>query len=129
MPAPATYEYAAATIVTAHTAVLDDIDGGSSNGEIRLYDESDTLLCTIDLDDPGGTVNGTTGQLTLDIPADGTAVADGTCSYATITDSDGTVVVTLPAEAGASAVSGKIVINSLTIVTGADVSVTSATIG
>lgn len=129
MPAPATYEYAAATIITAHTAVLDDIDAGLSNGEIRLYDESDTLLCTVDLDDPGGTVNGTTGQLTLSIPADGTAVADGTCSYGTITDSDGNVVVTLPASAGSSAVSGEIVINSLSILTGASVSVTSATIG
>lgn len=129
MPAPATATYAAATIVSAHTEVLSDIDAGAGAGKIRLFDDSDTLLCEITLTEPAGTVNGTTGALTLTPDGAGTAVATGTCTYGAITDSNNNAVVTIPAEAGGSAVSGKIVINSLSINSGAEVTVSSAVIG
>ena len=130
MPAPAQYTYATATIVAAHTAVLDDIDSGSGAGKIRLRDDSDVLLAEIPLTDPAGSVNGGTGQLTLTASGpDTSADADGTCTYAEITDSDNNVVVSLPASQGSSAVSGEIVISNTSIVTGAEVSLVSAVIG
>jgi hypothetical protein len=65
MPAPATYEYSADAIEAANTALLALIDAGSSNAEIKLYDDSDQLLATIPLNDPAGTVNASTGVLTI----------------------------------------------------------------
>jgi hypothetical protein len=129
MPAPATYEYAVDTLVAAHTAVLGEIDAGVAAGKIKLYDNSDVLLCTITLTDPAGTVNAGTGQLTITPAGAGTAVATGTCSYGTITDSADTVILSLPAESGGSAVAGKLVLNSTSIVDTASVTVSSATIG
>jgi hypothetical protein len=130
MPAPATYEYSADAIKDANTALLALIDAGSSNAEIKLYDDSDQLLATIPLNDPAGTVNASTGVLTITASGPDTAADDnGTCTYGTIVDSDGNVIVSIPAEAGTSAVSGKLVINSTTIVAGAEVSLTSCTIG
>jgi hypothetical protein len=129
MPAPGSYSYAVDTLVAAHTAVLGEIDGGVGAGKIRCYSEADVLLADIILTDPAGTVNGTTGQLTLTEATAGTGLADATCTYATITDSANVVIATMPASQGTSAVSGQIVLNSTAIVTGASVSLTSATIG
>ena len=82
------------------------------------------------LTDPCGTVNGTTGQLTL-TPAGRDEAADngGTAAYGEICDSDGTVHLALPAAAGVAFVSGYIVLNSLTIVAATAVEVVGATIG
>lgn len=129
MPAPAQATYSAAAKIDAHEAFLALIDAGAAAGKIKIRDNSDVLLGTITLTDPAGTVNGTTGQLTLTAAAAPTAVADGTAAYAEITDSDDTVHLSLPAEAGTSPVSGKVVINTLTIVTGATITLVSATIG
>lgn len=130
MPAPAQYTYAAATLVAGHTAVLGEIDAGSGAGKIRLRDDSDVLLAEIPLTDPAGTVNGSTGQLTLTASGpDTSADATGTCTYGEICDSDNTVVVSLPASQGSSAVSGEIVISNTSIVSGAEVSLVSAVIG
>jgi len=75
-------------------------------------------------------VHGTTGQLTFTIDGpDTSADANGMAAYGEICDSDGDVHLSLPAEAGGTAVSGKIVLNTLTIVAGGQVSVSSATIG
>jgi len=88
------------------------------------------LLATIPLTDPCGTVNGTTGQLTITMAGrDESADADGTAAYGEFCDSNGLVHLSLPAQAGSAAVSGKIVINALTIVAGGPVEVLSATVG
>ena len=129
MPAPTSVTYAASIIVTAHTAVLNAIDAGSSVGKFRFYDDSDNLLGEVLLQDPAGTVNGTTGVLTLLPDVAQTVSADGTCTYATITDSDNTVVVSIPVEAGDTAVSGKLVVNTTAFVSGASLDVLSASIG
>lgn len=129
MPAPASASYSAAVLVAIHGDLLDLIDGGSSAALVKLYSEADVLLAEITLDDPAGTVNGTTGQLTLTQDVAGTGLADAVCTYGTITDGDDTVIATLPASEGSSAVSGEIVLNSEDIVTGAAVNLTSATIG
>jgi len=130
MPAPATFEYSVDTIEAAHQAVLDLIDAGASSGTVKIRDESDTQLAEIPLDDPAGTINVSTGRLTITASGPDTdADATGTCSYGEICDSDGNVILTLPAESGTSAVLGKIVLNSLSIAAGAEVTMVSAIIG
>lgn len=130
MAVPAEATYSAAALVAAHTAFRDLIDAGVSAGSIKIRDASDVLLAQIPLTDPCGTVNGTTGQLTL--TADGrdeSADASGTAAYGEFCDSDGLVHLSLPAQAGTVAVSGKLVMNTLTVVASAPVEITSAVIG
>jgi len=130
MPAPATYEYSVAALVAAHTAFRDEVDGGAAAGSIKLYDDTDVLLAEIPLTDPSGTVAGGTGQLTITASGpDTSADATGTCTYGTICDSDGNVMLTLPASAGSVAVSGELVISNTSIVAGAEVALVSCTIG
>lgn len=129
MPAPANATYAVDVIEAAHQAFLNLIDGGAAAGTVKLRDNSDVLLGTITLTDPAGTINGTTGQLTLTPSGTASAVATGTCTYGQICDSDDVVLLELPAQAGTSPVSGQIVINSLSIVTGAVITMVSATVG
>ncbi len=115
MPAPSSPTYSAAAKVAAHTSFRDLLDSGSGAGSAKVRDASDVLLVTIPLDDPSGTINGTTGQLTLDFPAAANAAASGTAAYAELCDR--------------AAVSGKFVLNTLAIVSGSPVEVVSATIG
>lgn len=97
---------------------------------IRIRTDADTLLATIPLNDPCGTVNGTTGQLSFSIAGrDESADASGTAAYAEFCDSDGTVHLSLPAQQGATSVSGYIVLNTLAILSGGPVEVLSATVG
>lgn len=116
-------------IVAAHTALLGLIDGGAGVGYIDIFDSSDTLLAHIDLDTPGGTVNGTTGALTLAMDGrEDSAPASGTASYATIFDGDDTAYRSLPCQAGSFAVSGACVLNTLSIIAGGPVEIISAVI-
>lgn len=130
MPAPATATYSAAALVAAHTAFKDLIDAGTGAGSIKIRDASDVLLAQIPLTDPCGSVNGTTGQLTITPSArDESADATGTAAYGEFCDSDGLVHLSLPAQAGSTAVSGKLVINSLSILAAGPVEVVSVTVG
>ena len=129
MPAPVSATYSAAAKVAAHTAFRDLIDTGSGNGTIKIRSAADVLLVTAPLADPCGTVNGTTGQLTFALGAAPTAVATGTAAYAEICDVAGAVHLALPAQAGSAPVSGKMVLSTLSIVSGGLVTVVSATIG
>lgn len=129
MPAPVGYTYASSVIVSANTAVLSAIDAGAGAGKVVFLDDTDAVLGTVTLNDPGGTVDSDTGQLTLSPAGTGAGSADGNCTYAEIRDSNDNVVVALPAQAGDSAVSGYVVINSLSIANGATITLVSATIG
>ncbi|MEY2653624.1 MAG: hypothetical protein RLZZ524_652 [Pseudomonadota bacterium] len=130
MPAPSVATYSAAALVAAHTSFRDLIDSGSGAGFVRLRTSADSLLAQVPLSDPCGSVNGTTGQLTFSFSGrDESADNTGTAAYAEFCDSDGDVHLALPAQAGTVAVSGKIVLNSLAIVAGGPVEITSATIG
>lgn len=130
MPAPLVPTYSAAALVAAHAAFRDLIDAGSGPGTIKVRSEADVLLAEVPLDDPCGTVNGTTGRLTFSITLrDEAANADGTASYAEFCDSAGLVHLALPAQEGASAVAGKFVMSTLTLVAGGPVEVLSATVG
>jgi len=116
--------------VAAHTSFKDLIDAGSAGGSIKIRDAADVLLAQVPLSDPCGSVNGTTGQLTFSIAGlDSSADASGTAAYGEFCDSDGTVHLSLPAQSGSVAVSGKLVLNTLSIVAGGPVAIISATIG
>jgi hypothetical protein len=130
MPAPVSATYSAAALIAAHTSFRDLIDSGSGAGSVKVRDSADVLLATCPLDDPCGTVSGTTGQLTFAFDGrDESADASGTAAYAEFCDSTGAVHLSLPAQAGTVAVSGKIVLNTLTVVAGGPVEILSATIG
>ena len=130
MAVPTVATYSAAALVAANTSFKDLIDAGAGAGSIKIRDAADVLLAQIPLTDPCGTVNGTTGQLTITPSGrDESADATGTAAYGEFCDSDGLVHLSLPAQAGSAAVSGKLVINSLSIAAGGPVEVLSATVG
>lgn len=130
MSVPTIATYSAAALVAANTAFKNLLDAGSGAGSIKIRDASDVLLAQIPLTDPCGSVNGTTGQLTITPSArDESADATGTAAYGEFCDSDGLVHLSLPAQAGGAAVSGKLVINSLSILAAGPVEVLSAIIG
>jgi hypothetical protein len=130
MPAPSVATYSAAALVAAHTAFRDLVDAETAAGSIRIRSAADVLLAEVPLSDPCGSVNGTTGQLTLSIAGpDTSADASGTAAYGEICDGLGVPHLSLPAQTGTVAVPGAIVLNTLTIVSGAPVYVLSATIG
>jgi len=129
MPAPATYTYSAQSLIDAQTAFLALVDGGSGAGRIRLFSEADVQLAEITLTDPAGTIDGA-GQLTITAAGpDTSADATGVCTWGTIIDSDTNVLLSLPAEAGTTPVSGKLVISNTSILIATEVSLVSATIG
>lgn len=129
MPAPSVATYSVQAKIDAHTALLTLIDAGSA-GFVRIRSSADVLLAEITLTDPAGTVNGTTGQLTLTPNGrDESANATGTAAYGEITSSAGTVHLALPAQVGTAAVSGKLVMNTLSITAGGPVEIQTITIG
>lgn len=128
MPAPAKITFSAAAKKAANDELLLLLDAGSSNAKIRLFNNDDVLVAEIPLEDPAGTVNGTTGVLTLDVDGTDTALVSAVCAYAKITDSDNTAHVTLPVKEGVAASPGFVVLNTSTIIEGVTVSVTSAVI-
>jgi hypothetical protein len=130
MPAPSVATYSLQAKINAHTTFLALIDAGAGPGRIFIRSAADVLLAEIPLTDPAGTVSGGTGQLTITPSGpDTSANATGTAAYAEFADLAGTVHLSLPAQAGTAAVSGKIVINTLDIIAGGLVTVISATIG
>ena len=129
MPAPASATYSVVALVAAHTSFRDLIDGGAGAGFIRIHSAADVLLATINMADPCGTVNGATGRLTFSIPGGDTVSTSGTAAYGEFCDSTGAVHLALPAQEGLSAVSGKIVLNTLSLVVGGPLDVVLANVG
>jgi hypothetical protein len=129
MPAPAQYTYSAQVLIDAQTSFLDRVDIDASPASIKLYSEADVLLSEIPLNDPSGTVDGA-GQLTMTASGPDTSADDtDECTYGDICDGAGVVALSLPAQAGSSAVSGVIVLNTVSIVSGSEITLTSCTIG
>lgn len=129
MPAPGAPTYAAAAKVAAHSSFRDLVDSGSGPGTLKIRNSADVLLATITLTDPCGTVNGTTGQLTLTAASSPNATVTGTAAYAELCNSTGTVYFSADTQAGSSAVAGKLVINTLALVAGTPVELMNGTIG
>lgn len=130
MPAPEQATYSTAVLAAAHTAFRDLIDAGGTGGFIKIRDGADVLLATIPLTYPCGTIDGATGQLVI-TPAgrDESADATGIVAYGEFCDSDGTVCLSLPAQAGSTQVPGKLVVNALSILEGGTVEVLSVVVG
>ena len=131
MTVPTVATYSADALLAANTSFRDLLHAGTGAGNLKIRDSGDVLLAEIPLADPCGTVNGTTGQLTFDVTAaeDASADASGTAAYGEFCDGDDVVHLSLPAEAGSVAVSGKLVLNTLALIAGAPVQLLSATIG
>lgn len=129
MPAPSVQTYSAAAKVASNTSFRDLLDAGVAAGSIKIRSAADVLLAQIPLTDPCGTVNGATGLLTITPDGrDESADASGTAAYGEFCDSGGLVHLSLPAQAGSVAVSGKVVLNTLTVVAAGPVEVVSVTI-
>lgn len=107
------------------TAVLDQIDAGTGAGKLEIGTAGmAATLCTITLNDPAGTVG--TQALTLSgMPKTQAAVAAGTAAAARIRDSDDNDVIT-GLTVGTSGTD--IVLDSVTIANGQDVTINSAVI-
>ena len=127
MPAPSGVVYAAAATIAANTGFLAQIDAAVGACSIKIRSSTDVLLATIPLADPAGTVDPATGVLTLSIAGpDSSAAATGTAAYGQLCDADGAVWMALPTQAGPAAVSGKLVLQTLSIVIGGTVVIYSA---
>jgi hypothetical protein len=129
MAVPSTATYSVEAIIAAHTELLALLDTGTA-AKWRIRDSADVLLAEGPLTDPAGTINGTTGRLTLTPDGrDEAATASGTAAYGELCESDNTVHLALPVQVGTAAVSGKLVMNTLTIVVGLPVEILTITIG
>ena len=107
------------------TAVRDAIDGGPSAGVLEICTTAyTTVLATITLSDPSGTVS--SGVLTFSgTPIAATASNNGTAALARLKDSTGTMVCD-GLTVGTSGTN--VIVNTVTFASGGAVSLTSATI-
>jgi len=128
MTVPTAPTYGVSTLVAVQTAVLAKIDAAIGGGKVRMRSATDQLLVTIPLTDPAGTVSAA-GVLTLTAAGTDTSPILGTVAYAEITDASDVVILSLPAQAGTVAVSGKLVINTLDVVPDAVFTLATITIG
>ena len=128
MPAPLVATWTGEAKVSAHTAIRDLIDAGT-NGILRIRNSADALLGSVTMTDPCGTVNGTSGQLTITFTGTGSYSLSGTVAYGELCKSDGTAVLSLPAASGTASSPGFIVLNTLTAVNGGPIGVLACVIG
>lgn len=109
-----------------NTRMTDVVTALGSGGKIKIYTAAlATLLSTINLANPAGTVTG--GVLTFSSTplTDSSAAASGTAAAATLTDSSNVVIVS---GLTVSSTSGDIVLSSTNIVAGQPVTITTASI-
>lgn len=118
------------------TAIKNRIDLGSGPGLIKVYDgtmpaspetaiTTQTLLGTLTLSDPCGTVSGKTltfSAITQDISAD----TNGVIAFCRIIDSNGNVVV--DGDASTTLGTGMFKFNTTTVVAGGPIAMTSGSI-
>lgn len=129
MPAQYLTAWSPPAIIAAHTALVTVLSGGASTPKMTIHDSSDVLLATITLSDPVGTVNGSTGVLTItQAVRENSAPANGVASYASLRDGDNFVHRSVPCQQGTSPVAGYCVLNSLSIIAGSPVELVSLTV-
>lgn len=128
MTVPTTVEYSIAIKSASSNAVITTLDESVGAALLKIKDAADATITTLTLGNPSGTVDGLTGLLTLDIP-DQNANGSGEAAYIELCNGDGVAHISAPAVVGDAPVSGKFVINTLTIVSGEPVEVISATVG
>ena len=129
MPAPFLNEWSGPSIAAGHTGLLGHIDGEAGNGSITIHDAVDVLLATIPLARPGGSVDGVTGALTISPNGrEEDAPAAGSASYATLKNSSGVALRSLPCAQGVAPVAGQCILNTVEIELGGRVEVVSMVI-
>lgn len=129
MPAPENISWSLDAKTDCGNAIIALIDAGAGAGKIRIFSDADVLLAEPPLNIPAGNVNVITGSVNLDPSSVAYfAVQSGAATYAQVTDSDNNMIFELPAAEGTAAISGSIVINTLSIISGAKISVLSAVI-
>lgn len=111
----------------ASTALRDLLDAGAGPGEIRLYTSANFLLATATLADPAGTIDAT-GALSLAVATQAVPIVNGVLHYATLTDSDGLVVMTLPAVGSNVVIPNALALPSLEVIEDAPVYLLNLTI-
>jgi hypothetical protein len=117
--------YSTATKTARMTAVLNQIDGGTGAGKIKIRDSGNAVLVTIILSDPSATVSGDTLTFSGFPKSDTSADATGTAANAIITDSsDVTIISGLTVGTSAS----DVILDSVSITAGQTVTLNSATI-
>ena len=130
MAVPTDQEYSIQGLIEINTAFLALLEvNGSSGCTVKLYDSSDTLLSTIALDNPPGTVDGGTGVLTLDSSTPDSSPTAGAAAYCEVHDAIATWATRMPCVESGVAVSRSLALSTLTIVGGATLSITTMTIG
>jgi len=113
-------------IIAAHGALVTELGSGC---HVTVHDSADVELARIPLNNPVGTVDGTTGVLTITAAdVDESAAATGTASYATLRDGSDSAYRSLPCQQGAAAVLGYAVLNFLDITAGDRVALASFTV-
>lgn len=103
-------------IYEANATLLTLLGAASGPAKITIHSNTDALLGTVALNDPAGTINVSTGELTLSAPGNGSVSAGGTASYASLRDGNDVVYRSLPCAQGSSPVSGYCVVSSLALV-------------
>jgi len=129
MPVPASTFYSAGAKVSAHNSFVTLLGLGASNAKILIRDASDSLLGTIDLADPAGTVDSGTGQLTFSIDGTPTASADGVAAYAEVEGGDGAVHLTMLVIQNDDPLQNRLALSNTTLVNGSEIIVVSAVVG
>ena len=115
--------------IAGYTALLGEITSGSGDPTVSIFSAADVLLAEATIDTATSEVNGTTGDITIEIDVqEAAAPAGGTASYAQIINGDAEPTVQVPCQAGSSPVAGYCVLNTLTIVSGAPVEILSVSI-
>lgn len=123
--------YSTPVKVARMTDVKSAVDSQATPGSLVLYTSSNTILVTLPLSLPSGSIvqSGTVGQEDVDYvlvcPLSGTSVAGGTAEHASILDGAGTPVVT-GLTVGTSG--ANIVLNIVSVVSGANVQITAGSI-
>lgn len=129
MTVPTVVEYSTAYVIAANTALKTLLESAGTSGcTIKLYDATGSLLATSNMADPPASVNGTTGEITFSAPGVSIATGAGSAAYGNICDAAGAWVARIPCQRGTAAVSGKIALNQLTFIVGAEFTVGSASI-
>ena len=118
-------------LLPVRTEMLSIISAGVGAPAFKIYSAADVLLATLPLADPAGTVNGTTGLITLNPgDPDTNAAASGIASYAELVDGDGTILnSSIPVTQSSVIVPGSVAISTTSILAGGTVELLSATIG
>lgn len=117
--------------IAAHQALLDLLSAGSSGTAVLRLLDGPTTLADLPIDHAASSVSGSTGVLTL-VPQSGggTWAASGTVNLAQLIARDATVLEdAIPVEVGLVAVTGKVVLSSLTAISGGQVDLISAQVG